>query len=80
MIGPIILVKYISVSDLYASQGETVADLFLSKSAVNNCKDPILFRKEMAQLVRDARQNLASISKVTFLLTNYFSYKKEATC
>ena len=43
MIGPIILVKYISVSDLYASQGETVADLFLSKSAVNNCKDPILF-------------------------------------
>lgn len=45
-------------------EGETVADLFLSKSAVNNCKDPITFRKEMAQLVRDARQNLASISKI----------------
>ncbi|GFO17959.1 hypothetical protein PoB_004446400 [Plakobranchus ocellatus] len=45
-------------------EGETVADLFLSKSAVNNCRDPALFRIEMAQLVKDARQNLISISKI----------------
>ncbi|RUS89178.1 hypothetical protein EGW08_003057 [Elysia chlorotica] len=45
-------------------EGETVADLFLAKSAVNFCEDPICFRKEMAQVVRDARQNLASISKI----------------
>ncbi|KAK3774663.1 hypothetical protein RRG08_035090 [Elysia crispata] len=45
-------------------EGEAVADLFLSKSVVNHCEDPILFRKEMSQLVRDARQNLASISKI----------------
>ncbi|GFR68025.1 AarF domain containing kinase 2 (Predicted) [Elysia marginata] len=35
-------------------EGETVADLFLAKSAVNNCKDPFTFRKEMAQLIKVA--------------------------
>ncbi|XP_005111035.1 uncharacterized aarF domain-containing protein kinase 2 [Aplysia californica] len=44
--------------------GVAVADLFLSKSAVNHCTDKNLFRTEMSQVVLKGRQNLSSISKI----------------